>query len=131
MTPFVEIEISLQRIDATMRVALRFDRSDSESDVAPVLGLAAFDLEALRAVSGDRKQYGLLLSQNLFADPKIKSAFEKGCVMAESLDMPLRLRLLIDKSAVELHSLVWEALCDPESGELLAMREREIGRAHV
>ena len=44
MTPFVEIEISLQRIDATMRVALRFDRSDSEAEVAPVLGLAIYSL---------------------------------------------------------------------------------------
>ncbi len=124
MTQFVELEISLQRIDATVRVALRFDRSDSESDVAPVLGLAAFDLDALRAVSGDRREYGRLLSQSLFADPKIKSAFEKGCVMAESLDMPIRLRLLVDKSAADLHSLVWETLCDVDSGEWLATRER-------
>lgn len=124
MTQFVELEISLQRIDATVRVALRFDRSDSESDVAPILGLAAFDLDALRALSGDRKQYGQLLSQCLFADPKIKSAFEKGCVMADSLEMPLRLRVVVDKTAADLHSLVWEALCDPDSGEFLAMRER-------
>lgn len=124
MTPFVELEISLQRIDAALRVALRFDRSDSESDVAPILGLAAFDLEALRAAGGDRREYGRLLAQSLFADPKIKAAFEKGCAMAESLEMPLRLRLVIDKSAVELHSVVWESLCDADSGEVLAMRER-------
>lgn len=124
MTQFVELEISLQRIDSSVHVAIRFDRSDSESDIAPVLGLAAFDLEALRAMSGDRKEYGRLLSQSLFADPKIKSAFEKGCVMAESLDMPIRLRIVVDKSAADLHSLVWEALCDVDSGEWLAMRER-------
>ena len=68
MTQFVELEVGLQRIDATVRVSLRFDRSDSETDVAPILGLAVFDLDALRAISGDRKQYGLLLSQSLFAD---------------------------------------------------------------
>ena len=124
MIQFVELEISLQRIDATVRVALRFNRSDSESDVAPILGLAAFDLDALRALSGDRKEYGRLLSQCLFADPKVKSAFERGCVMADSLDMPVRLRIVIDKSAADLHSLVWEALCDVDSGEWLATRER-------
>ena len=124
MTPFVELEISLERMAEKMRVALRFDRSDSEADVAPVVGLASFDLEALRAMSGDRRQYGVLLAQSLFADPKIRAAFEKGCVMAESLDMPLRVRLTIDKTAVELHSLVWEALGDADSGEVLAMRER-------
>ena len=124
MIQFVELEISLQRIDSTVRVALRFDRSDSESDVAPILGLAAFDLDALSAAIGDRKQYGILLSQFLFADPKIKAAFEKGCVMAESLDMPIRLRIVVDKSAADLHSLVWEIMCDPDTGEWLAMRER-------
>ena len=124
MTQFVELEISLERMAESMRVALRFDRSDSEADVAPVVGLASFDLDALRGLSGDRKQYGKLLSQSLFADPKIKAAFEKGCVMAESLEMPLRIRLVIDKTAVELHSLVWESLCDVETGEVLAMRER-------
>jgi hypothetical protein len=124
MTQFVELEVGLQRIDATVRVSLRFDRSDSESDVAPILGLAAFDLDALRAISGDRKQYGRLLSQSLFADPKIKSAFEKGCATADSLDMPIRLRIVIDKTAADLHSVVWEALCDLDSGEWLATRER-------
>ncbi|MEO7317855.1 MAG: CHAT domain-containing protein [Chthoniobacteraceae bacterium] len=124
MTQFVELEISLQRIDTTVHVALRFDRSDSESDVAPILGLAAFDLDALRAMSGDRKEYGRLLSQSLFADPKIKSAFDKGCVMAESLDMAIRLRLAVDKSAADLHSLVWESLCDIDTGDYLATRER-------
>jgi CHAT domain/SIR2-like domain len=124
MTQFVELEISLQRIDATVQVALRFDRSDSESDVAPILGPSAFDLNELHAASGDLKQYGRLLSQCLFADPKIKSAFEKGCVMADSLEMPIRLRIVIDKSATDLHSLVWEALCDANSGDWLATRER-------
>ena len=44
--------------------------------------------------------------------------------MAESLDMPLRVRLSIDRNAAELHSLAWEALCDPETGALLATREQ-------
>jgi hypothetical protein len=124
MTQFVELEISLQRIDETVRVVLRFDRSDSESDVAPIAGCAEFDLNALRAISGDRKQYGILLSRSLFADPKIKSAFEKGCVAADAMQMPIRMRIVIDRSAADLHSLVWETLCDVDSGEWLAMRER-------
>jgi hypothetical protein len=45
MTPFVELEIGLQKIDDAVHVTLRFDRSDSEADVSPILGLAAFDAD--------------------------------------------------------------------------------------
>ena len=64
MTHFVELEIGLQRMGDDIRVELRFDRSDSEADVAPIAGQAAIDLEALRAASSDRKIYGQLLGQS-------------------------------------------------------------------
>jgi hypothetical protein len=124
MTHFVELEIGLQKIEDAVHVVLRFDRSDSEADVSPILGLAAFDAEVLRAASGDRRRYGQLLAQQLFADPKIRAGFGKAIVMAESLDMPLRVRIFIDRAAAELHSFAWESLCDPDSGELLATREQ-------
>jgi hypothetical protein len=124
MTHFVELEIGLQKIDDAVHVALRFDRSDSEADVSPILGLAAFDADALREASSDRRRYGQLLAQQLFADAKILAGFGKATVMAESLDMPLRLRIFIDRAAAELHSFAWESLCDPNGGELLATREQ-------
>ena len=74
--------------------------------------VSTMDSDSLRGSSVTRKT------------SSIKSAFEKGCVMADSLDMPIRLRIIIDKSATDLHSLVWEALCDANSGDWLAMRER-------
>lgn len=124
MTSSVEIEIGLHRQDQTYQVDLRFDRSDSEADAAPIRGEAKLDLEALRALSDDRTEYGKALHQSLFSDPKIRDGFEKGCAMAEALEMPVRLRLFIDRDAAELHALCWEALRDPESGELLVTRER-------
>lgn len=124
MTHFVELEIGLQKIADAFHVVLRFDRTDSEADVSPILGLAAFDADALRAASSDRRQYGQLLAQQLFADAKIRAGFGKATVMAESLDMPLRVRIFIDRAAAELHSFAWESLCDPNSAELLATREQ-------
>ncbi len=124
VTHFVELEIGLQRMGDDIRVELRFDRSDSEADVAPIAGQAAIDLEALRAASSDRKIYGQLLGQSLFADARVRAGFEKGCVMAESLGMPLRVRLSIDHNSTELHGLAWEALGDPATGALLATREQ-------
>jgi hypothetical protein len=124
MTHFVELEIGLQKIEGAVHVALRLDRSDSEADVSPVLGVAAFDAVALQASSSDGKRYGQLLAQQLFADDKVKARFEKAAVMAESLDVPLRLRISIDRTAAELHTFAWESLCDPSSGELLATKEQ-------
>jgi hypothetical protein len=119
-----EIEITLHRGEADYQVDLRFDRSDSEADAAPVRGEAKFDVEALRALSDDRAEYGKLLYQNLFSDPKIHERFKLGCTLAEGSEMSVRVRLYIADDAVALHPLVWEALRDPESGDLLVTRER-------
>lgn len=119
-----EIEITLHRADPNYEVELRFDRSDSEADVAPIRGEAKFDLDALRALSDEREEYGKLLHQSLFSDPKIHERFVIGCALADGSEMPVRLRLYIAPDASELHALCWEAVRDPESGELLATRER-------
>jgi hypothetical protein len=118
-----EIEITLHRVEADYQIDLRFDRSDSEADAAPVRGDAKFDFETLRALSDDRAEYGKLLYQNLFSDPKIHERFKEACISAEGSDMPVRVRLYIADDAVELHPLVWESMRDPESGELLVTRE--------
>src|SRR5262249_7477110 len=55
---------------------------------------------------------------------KIRAGFGTAIDMAESLEMPLRVRIFIDRAASELHSFVWESLCDPSDGELLATREQ-------
>ena len=44
---FVELEVGLQKIEGAFHVTLRFDRSDSEIDAPPILGLAAFDADAV------------------------------------------------------------------------------------
>jgi hypothetical protein len=124
MINFVELEIGLQRIADTIHVSLRFDRSDSEADVSPILGQTAFDFDGLRAAGADRVAYGQLLARGLFADEKVSAGFQKGCAMADTLDMPLRVRVFIDRTAADLHSLWWETLCDPASGKLLATRQR-------
>ena len=120
----IEIEIALHAQEKTYEVDLHFDRSDSEADTAPIRGETGLDLEALRALSDDRTEYGKALYQGVFADPKIRSGFENGCAVAEASEMPVRTRLLIDQNAPELHALCWEALRDPRNGELLVTRER-------
>ena len=123
MNQFVELEISLERIEETVHVRLDFDRPDSAAKMPASSGIAKFDFEALRAAAGNRAQYGSLLSQSLFSDPKIREHFAQGRAVAQSLKQPLRLRIAIDKSAGNLHRLIWEALCDADTDEVLAMRE--------
>ena len=122
MIHFVELEIGLQRIDDSVQVRLCFDRSDSETNAEPVVGVMALDLDALRALA-DRREYGLALSRQLFSEVKTQAAFGKARAIAESLGMDLRVRVSIDHAAGDLHSLGWETLCDPANGELLATRE--------
>jgi CHAT domain-containing protein/SIR2-like protein len=124
MTPSFEFEVTLHRVDDNYQVDLHFDRSDSESDVAPIRGEAKLDVEVLRALSDDRVEYGKVLHKSLFSDAKIRDRFMMGCGLADGSEAPIRLRLYIASDASELHALCWEALRDPESSELLVTRER-------
>ena len=47
-------------------------------------------------------------------DPNVQSAFDQARSSSQSLNLPLRLRLLIGPSAPELHSLRWETLRDTQ-----------------
>jgi hypothetical protein len=118
-----EIEITLHRAEPNYEVELRFNRSDSEADVAPIRGEAKLDLEGLRALSDEREEYGKRLYQGLFSTPRIRERFVIGCNLADGSEMPVRLRLYIAPDASELHALCWEALRDPESGQLFVTRE--------
>lgn len=123
-SPLLDMEITLHRVDQNYQVELRFNRSDSEADVAPILGEAEINLESLKALTDQREDYGKLLYEGLFSDPKVHKGFVDGCYVADGSEMAVRVRLYIAPDASELHSLCWEALRDPQSGELLGVRER-------
>ena len=67
----------------------------------------------------DPAAYGRLLGEALFSDAEVHTAFEQARASAHTLNASLRVRLLIDSSAAELHSLHWETLRDPRDGALL------------
>ncbi len=74
-------------------------------------GEIRIDHDALRNVETDPQQYGLDLFYMLFSN-KIREAYDvaTGLAQAES-DGNLRVQLWIDAQAPELHTLVWERLC--------------------
>ena len=120
MNEYADLEISLHRHDGgTYAVEFRFSQPDSDADIRLTQGkpaLAEFDFARLRAQANNPSAYGQELAQRLFADPAVASAFAQARASAASLDIPLRLRLLVGPSAPELHALRWETLRDPVDG---------------
>jgi len=121
------MEIGLHRRDAdSYRVELRFSQPESDADVRLAQrgpSLVRFDLDQLRELALDAAAYGQCLSESLFADPGVRTAFAQARGAAQTQDVPLRLRLFIGPSAPELHSLRWEMLRDPQDGSPLLTSE--------
>jgi hypothetical protein len=125
MTDYADLEIGLRRHPASgYEVDLRYSQPDSDADIrltrragdAPSI---EFDRDRLRELVSDPAAYGRLLGETLLSDPELRTAFEQARASAQSLNVSLRVRLLIDPSAAELHSLHWETLRDPRDGALL------------
>ena len=127
MSNYADLEISLHRHDAeAYAVDFRFSQPESEAEVRLGQGqvaLARFDLISLRGLSSDAAEYGAALSQALFAEPAVQTAFLQARASAGSLDVPLRVRLMVGPSAPELNSLRWETLRDPQDNMPLCTSE--------
>ena len=94
-------------------VEFRFSLPDSDAEVRLGQGqpiLTQFDLAKIRTLLNDPNEVGLELGRALFAEPAIKSAFDQARAATHAQDFPLRLRLLIEYHAPELHNLPWETM---------------------
>jgi hypothetical protein len=121
---YPDLEISLHRQDkGTYAVEFRFKQPDSDVEIRPESGIVSIDPEDLNLKVFDTEAYAKLLTERFFADSRIEKAFIQARTSAATLNKPLRVRLLIQASEVELHSLHWETLCDPQSGKPLCMDE--------
>lgn len=127
MSEFADLEIGLHRRDASSyAVEFRFSQPDSEAVVSIGRGHQAhvyFDLEELNELAYDPDAYGQKLTQFLFSDGEVKNAFLKARASVQALGAPMRLRLVIGPSIPNLHSLHWETIRDPESGNPLCTNE--------
>lgn len=126
---YADLEIGLHRRDTiSYTVELRFSHSLSDDEKRTVrsdyLPLARFDTEQVRNRSLDALAYGQYLSDELFADEAVRTAFHQSITTAQTLKIPLRVRLFLGPSVPELHRLRWETLCFPQSEDSLLMSER-------
>lgn len=116
MIEYPDLEIVLQRDSSSYRAEFRLSLPDSDADrqeSAP----AIFDLPALGSLLYDQEAYGKLLGKQLLGDAQARAAYSS--TLAAAQGSPLRLRLSINSSAPELHSLWWETLRDPDESTLL------------
>ena len=128
MSDYADLEITLSRWDKdSYRVELRYTQPDSETDTrlnAPAL--VKFDRTALRALELQPDKYGAELGARLFGDANVKAMFAQSRASANTQRLDLRLRLIIDPTAAELHELRWETLRDPSDNASLATSERVV-----
>ncbi len=127
MIGYAELEISLHRREAgAYAIDFRFNQPDSDADIRlgqDELTQATIDLEALLALTHSPEKYGEKLTQDFFAEPGVLAAFTQAIASAQSIDKPLRLRLSIGPSALELHSIRWETLRNPLDNTPLCTNE--------
>lgn len=124
---YADLEIGLHKWqEDSYAVELRYVDSKNSSEERlerPNPYLVQFDPINLREQAADPAGYGRLLSKSLFVDD-VKTFFENARVKADALQVPLRLRLVIGRSAPRLHSLRWETLRDPRDDSPLVTSER-------
>ncbi len=80
-------------------------------------------LEPLRAAGAEAAAIGRALSEQVFAARPLYGAYVKATTLADSIGLPLRIRLDRDPTDAELHSLPWELLRDPDDADHLAFSE--------
>jgi hypothetical protein len=117
LTDFADLELGLhQREAGAFTVEMRFSQPDSDADIRIGQGrpvLVQLDLAELEKKANDPAAYGILLTRSLFADKDLLAAFLQARASAQTAKAPLRIRLSIGPSAIELNSLFWETLRDP------------------
>jgi hypothetical protein len=122
MTQDPELEIGLARREGGgFTLELRFNDPRDREVRTPLRATVYLDPVELLGRDLDAVAYGQALTESLFRDAAARSAFEQARVAAQG--RTLRLRLLIDRTATDLHSLHWETLRDPEDGTWLAIKE--------
>ena len=129
MTAYVDLEIGLHRRNKDYyEVEVRINRPDNDADIRPPQQdgpqLVQLDLQRLLSLETNEIAYGQELSQSLFKDGRVHQAFAEALSVAQSHDQALRFRLLIGPSALELQSLHWEKLRDPDRNTALATNEQ-------
>jgi hypothetical protein len=118
------LEVHLCRaVTDSYEVELRFDDLSSQGQNEPVRGLAAISPEELRQYQNQPQTYGEKLSAGLFQDEGIRSTFSRAKAAVGARNGRLRISLVIEPAAPQLHALAWELLIDPVTKARISTNE--------
>lgn len=125
MDDYADLIITLSKLaeDAYI-VELRFSRPGDLGEKLPERGPALFKFVELGKVTRDPQAYGLLLKDALFGDAaaaNVREFFKQCLAVTQDDGHKLRLRVLVDRSALELHDLRWETLSNLAGDEFIAI----------
>jgi hypothetical protein len=120
---YYTLSVAIQRLGDSYQLSLSHSDPDSQAEVAPVRGAAAFAPAELLPLLLLHAEYGRALTRQLFADPGVARRFLQVEAAAQASGCFLRVTLCIDPSAQELQALRWELLRHPETDAALATSE--------
>ncbi len=131
MNQVADLELNIRRQEQqAYAVDFRYTDSDADNQSDVRLGarqqvLLNFDFSKLAEflLAGELQEYGKALTESLFADESLRTAFAQARTASEQARSAFRIRLSIDASAMELHPLRWELLNDPQTGLSLATNQ--------
>jgi hypothetical protein len=106
------------------RPFVRFSRPNDNTDTRlPSASAIVIDHKRLAERKGDPVEYGKALWAMLFESSQMQRVLDIASANARALNFALRLRLFIGFDALELHSVWWETLVDPDTNSPILMRE--------
>lgn len=125
----IDIELALSRYDRERySIDVRITEPDTDSETRPLAAPVpiSFDFDALRQYAQHMQQYGVALGEMVFKNEEVHNAIEQARHLADRNNAPLRIRIAIERTNTELHTLRWEALRDPRrpNQPLLSSGER-------
>jgi tetratricopeptide (TPR) repeat protein len=103
-------------------VELSYAEPEGSTEQQPAGGQARFDFQALLAADLSPEEYGRLLGEALFGKQALREYFLECLSAAGTANRSLRVRILVDSSASELHRLRWELLRNPDDGDFMALQ---------
>lgn len=113
---------------ATYLLELSYFDPKSTQETSPVSGFVKFPFLELGSNKAKPKIYGRILKETLFTAPHIERFFRERQYAAGQTGAILRLRVMIQENAEELHALLWETLHDldaPDDPRYMALNANQ------
>lgn len=126
MSEYSTLELRLRAADTpeVYRASLNFRAEESAEDVELAGDVSVrLDFPLLLSLTMMPEDYGNALSASLFADPMMRSGWDRAFAYTQGMSQNLRLVLRLDPRDDALQRIAWELLHEPGKGRPIALYE--------